>query len=73
MQDTPVRFLRQQDPVEKGQATPVFSGFPDGSYAKESTWVWSLDWEDSLEEGIATHSSVLACRIPMDRGAWQAI
>ena len=32
------------------------------------TWVWSLDWEDPLEEVMATHSSVLAWRIPMDRG-----
>ena len=32
----------------------------------------SLGGEDSLEEGIATHSSILAWRIPMDRGAWQA-
>ena len=36
------------------------------------TWVRSLGWEDLLEKGMATHSSVLACRIPMDRGAWQA-
>ena len=36
------------------------------------TWVRSLGWEDSLEEGLATHSSILAWRIPMDRGAWQA-
>ena len=35
------------------------------------TWVRSLSWEDPLEEeGIATHSSVLAWRIPMDRGVW---
>ena len=33
------------------------------------TWVRSLDWEDPLEEGMATHSSILAWRIPMDRGA----
>ena len=36
------------------------------------TWVRSLGWEDPLEEGMATHSSILAWRIPMDRGAWQA-
>ena len=36
------------------------------------TWVQSLGWKDSLEEGLATHSSILAWRIPMDRGAWQA-
>ena len=36
------------------------------------TWVQSLGWEDPLEEGMTTHSSILAFRIPMDRGAWQA-
>ena len=36
------------------------------------TWVLSLSWEDSLEEGMAIHPSILAWRIPMDRGAWQA-
>ena len=35
------------------------------------TWVSSLGWEDPLEESMATHSSILAWRIPMDRGAWQ--
>ena len=34
------------------------------------TWVRSLCWEDPLEKGKATHSSVLAWRIPMDRRAW---
>ena len=32
----------------------------------------SLGWEDPLEEDVATPSSILAWRIPMDRGAWQA-
>ena len=32
-----------------------------------------LGQEDPLEEGMATHTSILAWRIPMDRGAWQAI
>ena len=36
------------------------------------TWVYSLGWEDPPEEGMATHSSILAWRIPMDRGAWWA-
>ena len=36
------------------------------------TWVQPLGWEDPLEEGMATHSSILAWKIPMDRGAWQA-
>ena len=41
--------------------------------AMRETWVQSLDWEEPLEEGMATHSSILAWRIPMDRGAWWAI
>ena len=36
------------------------------------TWVQSLGWEETLEKEMATHSSILAWRIPMDRGAWQA-
>ena len=32
--------------------------------ARLGLWVWSLGWEDALEEGMATHSSVLACRTP---------
>ena len=36
------------------------------------TWIQSLGHEDPLEEGMATHSSILAWRIPVDRGAWQA-
>ena len=38
----------------------------------QETWVRSLDWEDPLEEVMATHSSILAWRIPMDRRAWWA-
>ena len=40
--------------------------------AMRKTWVQSLGWEDPLEENMATHSSIPAWRIPMDRGAWQA-
>ena len=39
--------------------------------AIQETWVPSLYWEDSLEAGMATHSSILAWRIPMDRVAWR--
>ena len=54
-------------------------GFPGSSAGKESTCnsavqetrLRFLNQEDSLEEGMATHSSILAWRIPMDRGAWQ--
>ena len=46
------------------------SDSPGGSGSKESacnageTWVRSLGWEDPLEKGKATHSSILAWRIP---------
>ena len=40
--------------------------------AVRETWLRTLGWEDPLEQGMATHSSILACRIPMDREAWQA-
>ena len=40
--------------------------------AIRGTWVQSLGWDDPLEEGMATHSSILAWKIPMDRGAWWA-
>ena len=36
------------------------------------TWIRSLGWEDPPEKGLATHSSILAWRIPVDRGAWRA-
>ena len=50
-------------------------GFAGGSVVKnlpamQKTQVQSLGWEDPLEEGTATHSCILAWRIPMDRGAW---
>ena len=40
--------------------------------AMQDTQVQSLGWEDPLEEGMATHSSILAWRILVDRGTWQA-
>ena len=36
------------------------------------TWVQSLGWEKLLEKEMATHSSILAWRIPMNKGAWRA-
>ena len=40
--------------------------------AMQKTPVQFLGQEDALEEGMETHSSILAWRIPMDRGAWWA-
>ena len=39
----------------------------------QETLVRSLDQEDPLEKEMAIHSSILAWRIPMDRGVWRAI
>ena len=49
-------------------------GFPGSSDGKESACKaedlgWIPGWEDPLEEGMATHSSILDWRIPTDRGA----
>ena len=56
----------------------IYISFLRGSDGKESTCetedLGSIPgWEDSLKKSMATHSSILAWRIPMDRGAWQAI
>ena len=60
----------------------ICMGFPGGSAVKnppamqetmQETQVWSLGREDPLEEDMATHSSILALRIPTDRGASHAI
>ena len=40
--------------------------------AMQGTQVQSLGQEDPLEEGMATNSSILAWRIPLDRAAWWA-
>ena len=47
-------------------------GFPGGSDSKESACNAGriyLGWEDPLEEDMATHSSILVWKIPMDKGA----
>ena len=43
--------------------------------AMQETWVPALGWEDPLEKGMATHSSILAWRIPWteERGGLQAM
>ena len=36
----------------------------------QETWVQSPGWEDPLEKGMETYSSILVWRIPIDRGTW---
>ena len=51
--------------LKQSQEVHIITGFPGGSDGKESTCnAGDLGWEDPLEEGMATHSSVLAWRIP---------
>ena len=71
MQETLVRFLGQEDPLEKGQGTnssilgtPLWLNWEKNPPAMQETWVRSLGLEDPLEKGKATHSNILARRIP---------
>ena len=78
MQETPVRFLGQKDTLKKGDYPLQYSWaslvaqLVNNPPAMQETWVRSFGWEDPLEQGMATHFSILAWRIPMDRGAWGA-
>ena len=58
-------------PYDKQQASLV-DQMVKNPPAMWETWVQSLGWEDALEEGMETHSGILAWRIPRDRGAWWA-
>ena len=79
MKETPVRLLGQEDPLEKGlhqsYGTPVWVALVAQTVknlpAMRETGLRSLWWEDPLKKGMATHSSILAWRIAMDRTAWR--
>ena len=67
-----VTKFNKQEGLEMADAS-ITLGFPGGSAGKESvcnveTWVWSLGWEDTLEKGTATHSSIPAWRIHIVHG-----
>ena len=69
--------LRLPEKLRLREGTWFVAVFPDGSDSKESssvqeTRVQSLGQEDPLEKGMATQSSILAWRNPLDRGAWRA-
>ena len=71
MQETQVRFLGWEDPLEKGIGYPLqyswvylVAQLVKNLLAKRETWVQSLGWENPLEKGKATHSRILAWRIP---------
>ena len=66
MQETLVRFLGLEDPLERIGYTFQYSWASLMAQmvkklpAMRETWVWSLGWEDSLEESIAAHSIILS-------------
>ena len=67
MQETPVCFLGREDLLGEGIAYPLqysWASLVAQQPAVWETWVQSLHWEDPLEKGKATHSSILAWRIP---------
>ena len=59
LQETQVQSLGWEDPLEKEMA--------------KETQIQSLGWEDPLEKEMANHSSVLAWKNPMGKGAWCAV
>ena len=76
MQETLVRFLGQEDPMNRIGPSPLqyyplqnswaslVSQLVKNLPATWETWLRSLGWEDPLEKGKATHSNILAWRIP---------
>ena len=79
MQETLVRFLGWEDSPGGGISysrqcswASLVAQMVKNLPATWETWVRSLGREDPLEEGMATHSSILAWRISMDREAWRA-
>ena len=79
MQDTPVWIPESGRSPGEGISYPLHYSWASlvalivkNLPAMKETWVRSLGWEDPLEEGMATYSSILVWRIPMDRGVWWA-
>ena len=71
MQQTPAGFLGQEDPLEKVIGYPLQYSWASLAAqlvknlpAMREPWVRFLGWADPLKKGTATHSSILAWRIP---------
>ena len=74
MQETLAQFLDWEDPLRGGRGNPLqysqaslVAQTVKNPPAMRETWVRSVGWEGPLEEGMATHSSILAWRIPTDK------
>ena len=66
--DETTLMAESKEELRTSTVAPMVKNLP----AMWETWVQSLGCEDPLEEGMATHSTILTWRIPMDRGAWWA-
>ena len=71
MYETPFQFLGLADSPGEGIGYPIQYSWASlvaqlvkNLPAMQETWIQSLGWEDPLEKGKATHSSILAWRIP---------
>ena len=53
-------FLQKTETTRASLAAQMVKNLP----AMQETWVWQLGWEEPLENGMATHSRILAWRIP---------
>ena len=58
------QVFKDLSPSQTNSGTSWVAQLVKNPPAMQETWVWSLGWEDPLEEDMATHSSILAWRIP---------
>ena len=58
------RYLQIQMEASLCDSMEQYPPDPPAMQELQETWFWSLGWEDAQKEGMATHSSILAWRIP---------
>ena len=72
-----LKLWRRGSPAPDCVALMIHGAFRVAQLVRNMPAMWetclqSLGWEDPLEEGMTTHSSILAWRIPVNRGTWRA-
>ena len=70
--ESPSPLCNNQSPFSVARGASPVAQTVKNPLAMQETWVGSLGWGDPLEEGMATHCSILAWRSPVDRGGWRA-
>ena len=66
---TELNMLMRNIYTEEQERASLVAQMVKNPPAMRETWFRSLGWEDPLEGGTATHSSILAWRIPINKGA----